>query len=82
MPRLAQTQYAKLSKAFSRFLSIDVPWKAGAAPLPLWKIVYANIGRLNVVGPLLRETSGLKVGLEELGSTAKDVMACLLDWKN
>jgi hypothetical protein len=64
LTRHAALLFKKLSSSFSRFLGTDVTWGNQHLSVPLWKVLYANMERLHLVGraldsqPKLRRTAG------------------------
>jgi hypothetical protein len=49
LPRRATRLFTLLSRSFSTFLSTLVPWGPDKISQPLWKLLYAHIGRLERV---------------------------------
>jgi hypothetical protein len=54
-PRRAKRRYGKLLTAFGKFLATEIPWGRQNMQTPLWKLIYANYGRLQIVGDALRD---------------------------
>jgi len=46
--------YKRLGLAFSRCLGTEVLWGFGRRMIPLWKVIYGNLTRLEAVGRQLR----------------------------
>ena len=78
LPQRALAQHAKLSRGFSRFLAQEVPWRNTAQPIPLWKLIYANLDRLDTVRQRLAGCRELAYRRKELEGTAEAVIANLL----
>lgn len=49
IPKKATVGYSRMSKAFSRFLSTETSWGNHHTRLPMWKIFYGNLSRLEMV---------------------------------
>ena len=49
IPRLAAELYGNLTHAFGRFLQCPVPWGLLEYQVPVWKVLYANFGRLSAL---------------------------------
>ena len=59
LPRLAIQVYQKLSKAFGGFLKTELAWGDTNKELPLWNLIYANLGRLETISPRLMNTTSV-----------------------
>jgi hypothetical protein len=78
LPQKAGSLYRLLSKAFSRFLSTEVEWGHSTMRTPLWKIVYGNFSRLQIVENYLRGDKHLVKASARLESDAKSIVDELL----
>ena len=78
-PQKAVELYRRLSKALSRFVSVEVTWGHRRTKLPLWKILYANFSRLNVVGDALNSQKRVTEEASRLEDVAQKVIGELLD---
>jgi hypothetical protein len=74
IPDKALKLYCRLNQAFSRFLRIDVSWGEGQVPVPLYKLVFANFSRLNLVGHALKKNKTLARARQQLESEALAIM--------
>ena len=66
IPQKALKLYSRLSRAFSRFLQMEVTWSNRRAVLPLYKLIFGNFYRMKLVAEALRENSEVSRGKEEL----------------
>ena len=73
IPRAALAAYARLSTAFSRFLGVDVPWGRDAIPRPLYKLVFANFARLEMVADRLQDNPVLQKAAETLNRESRTI---------
>jgi hypothetical protein len=80
LPRLGGMLFRRLGGAFSDFLNREVTWKSGRCPL--WKVVYANFSRLDLVGRALPVTSGSIRAKNDLEACARRVIGDLLQVTN
>jgi len=59
IPEKALKLYCKLNKAFSRFLKMEVHWGERRLRVPLYKLVFANFSRLNLLRSSLTTSDSL-----------------------
>jgi hypothetical protein len=78
LPVVALSFYKELSVAFSRFLSVSVPWGFFKNPISLWKIVYGNYYRLEIVAKALDDDPGLKNAAQKLEDAADHIISKLV----
>ncbi len=74
LPKLALGLYANLSRAFSRLLACEAPWGGERLPTPLWKLVYANLGRLELVAAALAQAPAVRRAGQDLERSAGQVI--------
>jgi hypothetical protein len=55
LPRKALKQYLRLSTAFSHFLNTEVPWGRKHVKTALYKLIFANFDRLEMVATQLKD---------------------------
>jgi len=55
LPQRARPLYSRLSAAFGSFLKKETTWKKGHGPLPLYKILFSNFSRLDLVRSALTD---------------------------
>lgn len=77
-PRRAMQLYGRLSRAFSRFLSIEVTWGCRGMKTPIWKLLYGNFSRVDLLGKSLRANEHFKEGCNILEDQARDITNELL----
>jgi len=68
LPQRAGKLYKRLTQAFGRFLATEVTWGVRGLTLPLWKIVYANVSRLEMVKQSMKGNAAM---LEAAGNLRK-----------
>jgi hypothetical protein len=56
LPEEGLTNYVSLQKAFSDFLSIEIPWGKRKTKMPLNMLLLGNFSRLNLVGKILNQS--------------------------
>jgi len=79
LPRTAISTFKYLTKAFSRFLKTEIAWRGRKWKIPLWKLIYSNLGRMNlVVGRIETETS-LEAACRNLEKASSDIVSMLLE---
>ncbi len=60
LPQHAIRLYRKLSTAFSKFLATEVSWGERKSRMPLWKILYGNFSRPEIIAGELAGDRALK----------------------
>lgn len=71
LPEDAGDAYRRLTASFERFLRVEVRHGSRASSLPLYKLIYANFGRLDMITPTVTSCDGLSdagAQLEELAA--------------
>ena len=79
MPQKALKLYPRLSRDFSAFLSISIPWARLEAPVPLYKLLFANFSRLETVRKAIGKAPGLRQAAELLEKQSRTVIRALYD---
>ncbi|MDP8210985.1 MAG: hypothetical protein RAO94_12950 [Candidatus Stygibacter australis] len=79
LPNKALKQYARLSKAYNSLLKTEVLWGKGKQFIPLYKIIFGNFFRMNMVGKKLRHNKILIAAKKEFENISKDVIAKILE---
>ena len=74
LPVRAVHLYRRLSRAFSRYLSTEVRWGDKETELPLWKVMYSNFGRLEMVSGSIKGDRRLTSASDELEKAAVKVI--------
>ena len=70
IPEKALKLYCRLNKAFGRFLRMEVEWSERRLQVPLYKLVFANFSRLNLVSSALKKNDSLTHASELLEAAA------------
>lgn len=78
VPQAALRLFPGLSRAFSRFLAIELPWGRQDARLPLYKLLFANFSRLDAVRETLAARQELLRAAESLEKQSEAVVLELL----
>jgi hypothetical protein len=78
VPQTALRLYPALSRAFSRFLAVELPWGPRRALTPLYKLLFANFSRLDAVGKVIVGKAELKQAAEVLEKQSQGVIQAIL----
>jgi hypothetical protein len=78
VPQAALKLYPGLSRAFSRFLALELPWGRKRALVPLYKLLFANFSRLDTVRQAIAERDELKQASELLEKQSQAVIQAIL----
>jgi hypothetical protein len=78
LPKAAKDCYGQLSRAFSGLLQNRAGWGPDAHGVPFWKLVYANVERLDMVAKRLENHAELKDNLAYLENQAGQVIKRLI----
>ena len=79
LSRGASDAYMAISEQFNRFLRTDVPWRmVETGHMPLWKLLLANVKRLDMVARQTADLRELCDARECLQNGAKACVECLL----
>jgi hypothetical protein len=79
LPQQALALYTELSRAFGRFVGTDVRWGARKSRMPLYKLIFSNFGRLELVAQAVRSDRYLKRATERLEERSREVIAALTE---
>ncbi len=79
VPQAALRHFPALSRTFSRFLAVEVPWGRSKALVPLYKLLFANFSRLDSVRSTIAATDELRKAAERLEKQSLVVIQTLLD---
>jgi len=74
LPLHAIRLYRNLSIAFSKFLATEVAWSTQKSKIPLWKILYANFSRLDMVARNLIGDKGLSKAGRKLENQSEAII--------
>ena len=78
LPQTGLKLYPKLSRAFSRFLAVEVPWGPRQVMMPLHKLLFANFSRLDAVRTAIVDTIELRQAAEILEKQSHQVIREIL----
>jgi len=78
LPQRAGELYKRLLQAFGRFLEIEVCWGSRKQQMPVWKLLYGNYYRLDLVGKSLKRDKQLIQATLCLEAEAQAVIKGLL----
>jgi hypothetical protein len=79
VPQAALKLYPGLSRAFSRFLAVELPWGRKRALVPLYKLLFANFSRLDTVRQAIVEKEEPMQAAELLEKQSQAVVRALLE---
>ena len=79
IPKDALALYARLSRAFTRFLNTEVVWSRRGIAAPLYKIVFANFARLDVVSADLTHCDVLRAAVEKIEEESRQIIDCAIE---
>jgi hypothetical protein len=74
IPKNTLPLYARLIGAFSEFLEVGVIWGIENVELPLYKLIFSNFSRLDLVSAKLRENPDIVAAAGKLESTSQEVI--------
>lgn len=74
IPQKALRLYARLSRSFSHFLGTEVIWGDRKKQSPLYKIIYGNFTRLELVGKGLKDNNSVKKAVICLEAVARAII--------
>lgn len=66
LPRKAAHLYKKLSRAFSGFLLSETTWGYNKVTMPVWKLLYANFTRLDLICSSLMQDNKITPKIQQL----------------
>jgi hypothetical protein len=78
VPQAALKHFPGLSRTFSRFLAVELPWGSKQALVPLYKLLFANFSRLDTVRKTIAEKEELRQAAESLEKQSQSVIQALL----
>jgi len=70
--------YSKLSKKFMQFLSTEVIWGIRGVKVPLYKLIFSNFSRLEVLKNKLLRNNAIVSAAEKLENSADVIMKSIL----
>lgn len=79
MPRRAADLYKRLANAFRGFLATEVVWGPLKLQTPLWKLLYGNVSRSNLVGRALKGDKRMGEATASLEKVSQTVINELLE---
>ena len=78
LPQRALPLYVRLAQAFNRFLAIDIPWGYRQLQVPLAKVLWGNVSRLELVGKRLSNHQAVREAAARLEAVAQEVIERVL----
>lgn len=81
MPRRAADLYKRLANSFRGFLATEVVWGPLKLQTPLWKLLYGNVSRFNLIGRALKGDPRMADSTASLEKTSQAVINELLSEK-
>jgi hypothetical protein len=82
VPQQALKLYPRLSRAFSRFLGQEVEWGQEKMIIPLYKLIYGNFYRLDLVAQTLQDNHVVREGKTALEDAAGEVVGAMVATRN
>jgi hypothetical protein len=79
VPQAALKHFPGLSRAFSRFLAVELPWGRSKTSVPLYKLLFANFSRMETLRNAITEKEELLKAGELLEKQSLSVIDALLD---
>ena len=78
LPQRVRPLYFRLSRAFGTFLKKEVQWKSGLNPLPLYKILFANMSRLDILQENLKDNAAVNEAAKKLNQESDAIIEKIL----
>jgi hypothetical protein len=78
LPQQALPLYVRLSQAFNRFLEVEIPWGHRQLQVPLAKLLWGNVSRLELVGSALKDHAAVREAGARLEAVAQEVIERVL----
>ena len=78
IPETALRLYLRLSKAFGGFLRTEVSWKRNQTRVPLYKLVFGNFTRLDLIAKRLQNKPSVLEAVAELANESRRTIESLL----
>jgi hypothetical protein len=79
LPQRVKPLYFRLSRAFGSFLKKDVTWKNGRNPVPLYKILFGNLSRLELLPAMLKDNGDVNEAVAKIGKESDVIIDKILD---
>lgn len=78
IPRIARDLYLRLAARFQAFLETEVHWPPAGRPMPIYKLVLANVSRLDRVARKLSSDPAVTIATKSLEADAAEIAAHLV----
>ena len=78
LPSTALNLYIRLTTAFNRFLQTDIVWGVRKIRIPLYKLVFGNFSRLDLVARCIKNKKDIKEASEKLEAEAHAISQIIL----
>jgi hypothetical protein len=75
----ARELYERISRAFSNFLSVKIPWSSRRMRIPLWKLLSANFSRLPLIEKSLKDNQQLTKAAMVLEEASQSIIEDVLN---
>ena len=74
----ARSLYRKLMQAFKRFLNVRLNWGNQQVAVPLYKLLFSNMSRLDLIEDDLRYHSDVRAAADELEAEAQRIIEAII----
>ena len=81
IPKEGLAHYVSLQKAFSQFLSLEIPWGRRKAKMPLNVLLIGNFSRLDLVGKALSQSKNALKAKKRLEDQAQKIISLIIQKK-
>lgn len=75
LPDRALEMYAKLSESFSRLLHVETEWGRMGSRMPIYKLVFANVNRMQLIGEKVKDLPEVRDAVSKLDKECRKVIA-------
>jgi len=82
VPQIALKLYPKLSRDFGSFLRVDLPWGKSKIPTPLFKLLFGNFWRLDMICNEIGQNEELRQAGQLLEKQSQEVIQKLFEGIN
>ena len=79
VPQKALKLYPRLTRHFGDFLRVELPWGQQRNLIPLYKLLFANFWRLDVISNSIAENESIKNGVNLLENKSKELIKTLFE---
>lgn len=75
VPQKALRLFSNLSRHFGKFFALEVPWGETSNQVPLYKLIFSNLSRLELIKEMLADNDAVCEGREKLEAVAESTLA-------